>query len=228
MHEKDLLQRILEGAKSYDDYNITIEKFIVDNCKNLYFAGHETTAVSASWSMVMLAAYPEWQARARAEVFQICGDGLPTADMLRNMKTLTMVIQETLRLYPPAAMQVREAMQDMKFGNLEIPKGFNISIPTPIMHQRPDVWGPDVHQFNPERFAEGINGACTNPLVYMPFGIGPRICVGQHFAMTELKVIVSLILSKFSFSLSPTYRHSPAFRLTIEPEHGVHLLLKRL
>lgn len=87
-HEKDLLQRILEGAKSYDDYNITIEKFIVDNCKNLYFAGHETTAVSASWSMVMLAAYPEWQARARAEVFQICGDGLPTADMLRNMKTV--------------------------------------------------------------------------------------------------------------------------------------------
>ena len=86
-YEKDLLQMILEGAKSNNDYYGQCDKFIVDNCKNIYFAGHETTAITASWSLILLAAHPEWQARARAEVLKIVGDCLPDVDMLRNMKT---------------------------------------------------------------------------------------------------------------------------------------------
>ncbi|RVW95241.1 Cytochrome P450 714C2 [Vitis vinifera] len=104
--EKDLLQMILEAAKSSSSHNgkpsmdINSDKFIVDNCKNIYFAGNETTAVTASWALVLLATHPDWQARARAEVLEICKGRLPDADMLRRMKTLAMVIQETLRLYP--------------------------------------------------------------------------------------------------------------------------------
>lgn len=92
--EKDLLQMILEGAKNYDDADglfstgVSKEKFIVDNCKNIYFAGHETTAITASWSLMLLAAHPEWQARVRAEVLEICGDAIPDADMLRSVKTV--------------------------------------------------------------------------------------------------------------------------------------------
>lgn len=92
--EKDLLQMILEGAKNYDDADslfsagVSKEKFIVDNCKNIYFAGHETTAITASWSLMLLAAHPEWQARVRAEVLEICGDAILDADMLRSMKTV--------------------------------------------------------------------------------------------------------------------------------------------
>lgn len=86
--EKDLMQMILESAKSYDDCDISTEKFIVDNCKTLYFAGQETTSTSASWAMVLLAAYPEWQARSRAEVLEICGDRLLDANMLRSMKAV--------------------------------------------------------------------------------------------------------------------------------------------
>lgn len=226
--EKDLMQMILESAKSYDDCDISTEKFIVDNCKTLYFAGQETTSTSASWAMVLLAAYPEWQARSRAEVLEICGDRLLDANMLRSMKALTMVIHETLRLYPPAPFVLREAFQDMKFKGIQIPKGCNIIIPIHILHRNPDLWGPDVHQFNPGRFANGIHGACNNPLTYVPFGLGNRSCVGQNFALTQLKVVLALVLSKFSFSLSAAYQHSHGFTSVVEPKHGVHLLVKNL
>ncbi|KAJ9680493.1 hypothetical protein PVL29_019730 [Vitis rotundifolia] len=232
--EKDLLQMILEAAKSSSSHNgkpsmdINSDKFIVDNCKNIYFAGNETTALTASWALVLLATHPDWQARARAEVLEICKGRLPDADMLRRMKTLAMVIQETLRLYPAVAFVARETLQDMKFRDLSVPRNSVIWIPVPTLHHHPDVWGPDAHLFNPERFGNGIQGACKIPQAYMPFGMGPRTCIGQHFAMAELKVILSLILSKFSFSISPAYRHSPAFNLVIEPEHGVNLIIRKV
>ncbi|KAJ6320654.1 hypothetical protein OIU77_010078 [Salix suchowensis] len=177
---------------------------------------------------MLLAANQEWQARARAEVLEICKDNLPDADMLRNMKTLTMVIQETMRLYPPVVFVIRTALQDLKFKGITIPKGMDIQIPIPIVQQNPDLWGPDAHQFNPRRFAKGIIGSSTSPQAYMPFGMGARVCAGQHFAMAELKVIVSLILSKFSFSLSPAYHHSPRFGLVVQPGNGVSLHIRRV
>lgn len=100
--EKDLLQMILEGAKNYGDHvdnqslDMTRDKFMVDNCKNIYFAGHETTAITASWSLMLLALHPEWQARARAEVLEICKGSVPNADMLQKMKTVS--IQRSLYL----------------------------------------------------------------------------------------------------------------------------------
>ncbi|KAH7524942.1 hypothetical protein FEM48_Zijuj06G0172700 [Ziziphus jujuba var. spinosa] len=232
-YERDLLQMILESAKNYSDgdsltLGITRDKFIVDNCKNIYFAGHETTAIAASWSLMLLAANPEWQDRARAEVLEICRDGVPNADMLQSMKTLTMVIQETLRLYPPAVFVGREALEDMKLKNILVPKGVNIQIPISMLHQNPHIWGPDSHKYNPERFQNGVLEASKIPHAYIPFGLGNRVCAGQHLAMIELKVILSLILSKFCFSLSPAYQHCPAFRLVIEPKDGVRLHMRRL
>lgn len=136
-----------------------------------------------------------------------------------------MVIHETLRLFPPAAFVTREALEDVKFKDITIPKGIIIQIPIPVLQRQRELWGTDAHKFNPERFARGVLGACKTPQAYMPFGVGSRVCVGQHLAMTELKVILSLILSKFCFSLSPAYHHSPTFRLVIAPEHGVILRL---
>ncbi|GMY22990.1 cytochrome P450 714C2-like [Fagus crenata] len=201
-----------EGAKSYNDYygpttDSFRDNFIVDNCKNIYIAGHETTAITASWSLMLLAAHPEWQARALAE--------------------LTMVIQETLHLYPPAAFVIREALEDITFKDIMISKGINVQIPIPILQRHCDLWGSDAHKFNPERFAHGIVGACKTPQAYLPFGVGSCVCADQHFAMTELKVILSLILSKFCFSLSPAYHHSPSFRLVIVLEHGVTLRVRK-
>ncbi|GMY23002.1 cytochrome P450 714C2-like isoform X1 [Fagus crenata] len=106
-------------------------------------------------------------------------------------------------------------------------KGINVQIPIPILQRHCDLWGSDAHKFNPERFAHGIVGACKTPQAYLPFGVGSCVCADQHFAMTELKVILSLILSKFCFSLSPAYHHSPSFRLVIVLEHGVTLRVRK-
>lgn len=141
---------------------------------------------------------------------------------------LTTVIQETLRLYPPVAYVVREALEDINVGNLHIPKGINVQVPIPFLHQNEDIWGTDAHQFKPDRFVNGTTGACKIPQAYLPFGVGMRVCAGQHFAIAELKVIMSLILSKFSFSLSPAYQHSPVLRLLIQPEHGVGIQFQKL
>ncbi|RZC02536.1 Cytochrome P450 714C2 isoform F [Glycine soja] len=245
-HEQDLLQMILEGAKNCEGSDgllsdsISCDVFMIDNCKNIFFAGHETTAITASWCLMLLAAHQDWQDRARAEVLEVCGKGAPDASSKRHFIILfhstpqiqrlhlTMVIQETLRLYSPAAFVVRTALQDVNLKGILIPKGMNIQIPISVLQQDPQLWGPDAHKFNPERFSNGVFGACKVSQAYMPFGIGARVCVGQHLAMTELKVILSLILLKFHFSLSLSYCHSPAFRLVIEPGQGVVLKMTRI
>jgi len=226
--EEDLLQMILEGASHSNFSHDETDRFIVDNCKNIYLAGYETTAVSATWTLMLLASNPEWQDRVRAEVLQVCGGKLPDSDMVRKMKTLTMVIHESLRLYPPVAVVSREAFKEMKFGDIMVPKGVNVWTLMVTLHQDPAIWGSDANKFNPERFANGVSGSCKHPHVYMPFGVGPRTCLGQNFAMAELKILLSTIVSNFSLSLSPKYKHSPSLKLVIEPGHGVDLLIRKI
>ncbi|XP_070034033.1 cytochrome P450 714C2-like [Nicotiana tomentosiformis] len=228
--EKDLLQMVIEGARDSKliSNDTLIDHFIVDNCKNIYLAGYETTAVAATWCLMLLAANPNWQQRIRAEVLQICKGRIPDADMIRKMKQLTMAITESLRLYPPVAVVSREALKEIKFGGINVPKGVNLWTIVTKLHTDPKIWGTDSYKFNPERFANGIKGACKFPHVYMPFGVGPRVCLGQNLAMMELKILISLILTKFSFSLSPKYIHSPALNLLIEPGNGVYLSMRKL
>ncbi|KAL6967892.1 hypothetical protein U1Q18_033701 [Sarracenia purpurea var. burkii] len=227
-YEKDLLQMLLEGAKNSRITEAAIDHFIVDNCKNIYQAGYEATATSATWCLMLLASNKKWQERVRAEIFEICKGQIPDADMIRKMKQLTMVIHESLRLYPPAMLIAREALKDMKFGNIDLPKGIYLWIMVVTLHTDPTNWGPDAHEFNPERFANGISSACKLPHLYMPFGIGPRVCLGQYLALVELKILIALVLSNFSLVLSPNYIHSPTIRTIMEPEHGVHLLVNKL
>lgn len=139
-----------------------------------------------------------------------------------------MVIQETLRLYPPATFVSREAYKETKIGDLVIPKGVCLWILIPILHRDPEIWGSDANEFKPERFMDGVSKACKVPQAYIPFGLGPRLCVGKNFAMVELKIVISLIVSKFSFSLSPRYKHSPRFHMLVEPGNGVQLLIQKL
>lgn len=141
---------------------------------------------------------------------------------------VTMVINETLRLYPTSPILSREALQDLKFKDIHVPKGVIMWSSVAAMHQDPEIWGPDAQMFNPGRFANGVKGSCKFPYAYQPFGIGPRVCLGQHFAMGELKSLLSLLLCNFSFSLSPKYRHSPINKLIIHPQYGVQLIVKKL
>lgn len=139
-----------------------------------------------------------------------------------------MVIQETLRLFPPASLVARETFRDIKIGALHVPKNVSMWIPISTMHHDKSIWGPNADKFNPDRFVNGISGACKKPYLFMPFGLGARTCLGQNLAMVELKVILALILSKFKFALAPEYQHSPAFRLVVEPEFGMPLIMKKV
>ncbi|KAK7410798.1 hypothetical protein VNO78_01899 [Psophocarpus tetragonolobus] len=227
--EKDLMQLLLEAAMTDQSLGKAFSKrFIVDNCKNIYFAGHETTAVAASWCLMLLALHPEWQTRIRTEVAELCPNGIPDADSVPLLKTVAMVIKEVLRLYPPAAFVSREAYEDIQIGNLNVPKGVCLWTLIPTLHRDPEIWGPDANEFKPERFSEGVSKACKFPHTYVPFGLGTRLCLGKNFAMVQLKVVLALIISKFSFSLSPSYRHSPAYRMIVEPGHGVYLLIQKI
>ncbi|KAM0895419.1 hypothetical protein ACQ4PT_023832 [Festuca glaucescens] len=225
----DLLRSIVDGAQQCPSYPGTAEDFIVDNCKNMYFGGHETTAITATWCLMLLATHPEWQDRARAEALDMCcGRTAIDFDVLRRLKTITMVIQETVRLYPPALLMVREALTDVKLGGLDIPQGTIIQTGIAVVHLDRDIWGQDAGEFRPDRFMNGAAAACKPAHMYMPFGHGPRSCPGQHLAMVELKVLLVRLLSKYSFSPSPGYRHAPLFRLTIEPGFGMPLVVTRL
>ncbi|XP_047328810.1 cytochrome P450 714A1-like [Impatiens glandulifera] len=226
--KSDLLFSIMKGAGAATEENSRIsKKFIVDNCKNVFLAGHESTAVAASWCLMLLALNPDWQTRIREETGRVCPDGVIDANSLPKMKMVTMVIQETLRLYPPGAFVSREALEEIKFGEVTVPKGVCVWTLIPMLHRDTEVWGSDAGEFKPERFANGLAAACKVPNGYIPFGMGQRLCLGQNFAMVQLKIVLSLIISKFSISLSPKYIHSPVYRMIVEPENGVHIILHR-
>ncbi|KAL6642168.1 hypothetical protein ACP70R_020349 [Stipagrostis hirtigluma subsp. patula] len=227
----DFLCAVIDGARDrHNNEDATdAEDFIIASCKTIYFAGHETTAVTAIWCLMLLATHPEWQDRARAEVLEVCqGQTILDTDVLRRLKILTMVIQETLRLYPPASLMMREALTDIKIGGLDVPRGTIVQVSRSMMHLDKEAWGPDAGEFCPDRFANGVAAACKPAHMYMPFGHGHRTCIGQNLAMTELKVVLARLLSRFAFSPSPRYRHAPVFRLTIEPGFGMPLVVTKL
>lgn len=227
--EKDLMLLLLEGAINDQSLGKDASKsFVVDNCKTIYFAGHESTAVAASWCLMLLALHPEWQGGIRKELAEISKDGLLSVDSLHHLKTVTMVIQEALRLYPPAAFVSREALEETQLGKIVVSKGVCLWTLIPTLHRDPAVWGSDANEFKPERFTWGVSKACKCPQAYIPFGVGPRLCLGKNFAMVELKVVLSLIVSKFSFTLSPKYHHSPAYRMIVEPGDGVQILIQKI
>ncbi|KAG8099087.1 hypothetical protein GUJ93_ZPchr0013g37471 [Zizania palustris] len=223
----NLLSAMLRSASASGggDLAAAAEDFVVDNCKNIYFAGYESTAVTASWCMMLLALHPEWQDRVRDEAQEACACGrTPDFPALQKMKNLTMVIQETLRLYPAGAVVSRQALRELSLGGVRVPKGVNIYVPVSTVHLDTALWGADAHEFDPGRFADA-----RPPLhAYLPFGAGARTCLGQTFAIAELKVLLALVLCRFEVALSPEYEHSPVLRLIVEPEHGVRLMLKNV
>ena len=141
---------------------------------------------------------------------------------------MNMIINESLRLYPPVVAMSRKVEREVRLGNLDLPANIMVEIPILALHHDPQIWGDDAHLFKPERFAEGVAKATKdNFAAFLPFGMGPRVCVGFNFAMTEAKIALAMILQRYTFALSPAYVHSPVQHLTIRPQHGLQVILNQ-
>lgn len=208
--------------------NITLED-VIDECKTFYIAGQETTATLLAWTVFLLALHTDWQDEARKEVFGLIGQQNPNADAVARFRIMSMILNESLRLYAPVTSLNRYVKREVRLGKLVLPANMEILIPILALHHNPDIWGEDAHIFNPKRFSEGVSGATnSNTSAYLPFGSGPRICVGMNFAFAEAKIVLSMILQRFKFTLSPNYVHAPIQILTICPQYGVQVMLHKL
>ncbi|KAF5726093.1 cytochrome P450 72A15-like [Tripterygium wilfordii] len=222
--EENSMTQNTNGTKSAE---ITIEE-VIEECKQFYLAGQETTASLIAWTMIVLCMHPDWQQRAREEVLQVCGKKDPDFEAISHLKTVTMILYEVLRLYPPAIAIYMHTYKETKIGDISIPAGVDLTLPTLLIHHDPELWGDDAGEFKPERFSEGVANASKDQLSFFPFGWGPRTCIGLNFAMIEAKMTLAMILQHFSFELSPYYTHAPHTVMTLQPQHGAQIMLHQL
>ncbi|PHT33559.1 hypothetical protein CQW23_25359 [Capsicum baccatum] len=221
----DFLGKLLEA---YQDHRISVEE-IADECKTFYFAGHETTTSLLGWTIFLLATNKNWQEKARQEVLESFGQKVPSADGLSRLKIMNTILDESLRLYPPVPFIKRKVVKKVQLGNLTLPPQMELYISPLAVHHDRKIWGEDVHVFKPERFAEGVVKATNNnPVAFLPFGYGPRTCLGLNFAMIEAKITLSMILQRYIFTISPTYVHSPVQLFMLHPQHGVKVILHKI
>ncbi|KAK4381505.1 cytochrome [Sesamum angolense] len=224
----DFLGSLLKAHHEGGEKNQMSAAEIIDECKTFYFAGQLTT-YSLLWTVLLLAIHTDWQEKARNEVLQLFGRENPNSEAIARMKTVNMIIHETLRLYSPVTLITRRTQGKVMLGRFKFPANFELVIPPLALHRNPDIWGPDAHLFKPERFAEGLAKATKgNPMAFLAFGSGPRTCVGLNFASYEVKIALSMILQRYKFTLSPNYVHSPFLALTVQPQHGAQILLQPL
>ncbi|KAL4569940.1 hypothetical protein LXL04_025588 [Taraxacum kok-saghyz] len=229
----DLLGILLESnfkeikQQGNNKFGLSIDD-VIEECKLFYFAGQETTATLLVWTMVLLAQHRNWQDRARDEALKVFDERKPDIEGLSQLKIINSVFLEVLRLYPPVVAMTRMIHKETKLGNITLPAGSLVQLHTMLSHYDPNIWGDDVKEFNPERFLQGVSRVTKGQNVYFPFGGGPRICIGQNFAMLEAKMALVMILSRFSFKLSPSYSHAPRTIVTLQPQFGAHLILRKL
>ncbi|CDP19608.1 unnamed protein product [Coffea canephora] len=218
-----LLESNLNEIRQRGNKNGMSLEEVIEECKLFYLAGQETTSGLVVWTLILLSQHFDWQARARDEVLQVFDNNEAYISKLNHLKIVTMILNEVLRLYPPAAMLFRMIPEE-----LSLPEGMFIFVAPVLLQQDKDLWSDDAKEFNPERFSEGVSKATKGNLSFFPFGWGPRTCIGQNFATLEAKMALALILRRFSWELSPSYAHAPQVVLTLQPQYGAQLILKKL
>ncbi|WP_439123953.1 cytochrome P450 [Marivita sp.] len=214
----DLLDLLLAGDDPKSGRRMSTEE-IRDNLLTFIVAGHETTALTLAWSLYLCAFDPNAQDRARAEAQSVLQGRAATADDVARLPYIRQIIDEALRLYPPAAIVSRTALAQDSLCGTPINPGDTVILPIYALHRSHLLWD-DPDQFNPDRWAQG---AKPDRYAYLPFGDGPRICIGASFALQEAVIILATLLGRFRFKSVKGVDPDPVMIITLRPEGGVWL-----
>jgi cytochrome P450 len=188
----------------------------------LFIAGHETTANSMAWTLYLLSQAPEVEARMHEELDRVLGGRLPTFADVPRLTYTRAVFEESMRLYPPLPYLSRQVLEEEEFQGHKIPKGAVILVSPWLLHRHPKLWEKPDH-FIPERFLPGGNRPASK-FAYIPFSIGPRICAGAAFGMTEAVLCLAILKQAFRVRLKPGHDVQPLCRMTLRP--GDHLPMR--
>ncbi|MEZ5716769.1 MAG: cytochrome P450 [Paracoccaceae bacterium] len=214
----DLLDLLLDGEDPETKRRMNTAE-LRDNLLTFIVAGHETTALTLSWALYLCAFDPRVQDRARAEAQAALEGRTATADDLPRLPFIRQIVDEALRLYPPAGIISRTAQAPDTLCGREVRRGDTVMIPIYALHRNRLLWDePDA--FRPDRFADR---KAVQRYAYLPFGDGPRICIGASFALQEAVIVLATLLSRRRFSLVPGRAPKPVMILTLRPEGGVWL-----
>jgi cytochrome P450 len=214
----DLLSLLLHARDESDGSGMT-DRQLRDEAMTLFLAGHETTALVLSWSWYLLALNPDAAAKLHAEVDTALAARAPTVDDIPQLRYVEWVVLEAMRLYPPAYTIGREATVDCVIGDYAVPRGTTLLMSQWVVQHDPRFF-PEPNKFRPERWGE--DAIRTLPkFAYFPFGGGPRVCIGNTFAMMELVLVLATIGQRFHFRLEPGQVVTPQPTFTLRPTPGI-------
>jgi cytochrome P450 len=216
----DLLSMLLL-ARDEDGSQMT-DAQLKDETMTIFLAGHETSANSISWAWYLLAQHPDIAAKLYTELDRVLGGRPPTIHDLPQLPYTDMVIKEVLRLYPPLWNLARDVLEDVQLGEYTIPKGSALIISPYIVQHDPQHW-EDPERFAPERFKDNYDKQVQRG-AYFPFSYGPRVCVGQGFAMTELQLMLATIAQRYRLTLDVDQVEIEPF-ISLRPKGGLPMTL---
>ena len=217
----DFLTLLLRAGDS-DATRLTLDE-IEDNVLTFVAAGHETTARAVTWTLYCLAHDPEALERARAEADTL-DTALPVTEWGRHLPWTTACFEEAMRLFPPAAVIIRELQDDVSFGGYELERGRNVYISQWVLHRHKTLWDAP-NSFRPARMF-GEERRAIDRFAYLPFGLGPRVCIGASFAMQEAHVMLALLLRGFDFTYDGMEMPRPVMRITVQPDNEMPMRIR--
>jgi len=221
---RDLLTLLLE-ARDPETGEPLDEISVQANIVTFIGAGHETTANALTWSLYLLARAPEWARAIRAEADAVLGDAPATPQALEQLVNTRAILEESMRLYPPVPFMSREALGPDRIAGIRVPKGTLVTIAPWVLHRHKTLWEePDL--FDPSRFLPE-NRAKIARFAYLPFGAGPRVCIGQSFSMQEAILILARVIRAVDIALAEGQEVTPLHRVTLRPDGPVRMHLKR-
>ena len=215
----DLLQTLMDAR--YADGEGMSDELVLSESMQLLVAGHETSSNGLSWLLYLLSTRPDCLERVRQEFDSVLGDAPLSFGDVPRFEFTTRVIQEALRLYPPFWMVDRMAVADDRVGDLVIPRGSTVIVFVYGAHHATRYW-EDPESFNPERFIKA-NEKLQTPFTYLPFGAGPRSCIGSNYAMLQILMILSAVLRKYDFELSPGQTIEERAMVILRPKNGIRM-----